>query len=142
MYYYSTLFRNRVALNKIFSSIIQWPVYWYLHSVHEIPIVYCCKLHVSLTKLCGREIALTKLCERDVAFFFKVDNPIVIVHIYLVLSWSSVRCSDASYPQLLCVLFKYGKYLIFIPFFNVLYERVYLDGAYHGSNMTRLMYIN
>lgn len=87
MYYYSTLFRNRVALNKIFSSIIQWPVYWYLHSVHEIPIVYCCKLHVSLTKLCGREIALTKLCERDIAFFFKVDNPIVIVHIYLVLSW-------------------------------------------------------
>lgn len=42
----------------------------------------------------------------------------------------------------LCVLCKYGKYLIFTPFFNVLYERVYVDGAYHGSNMTRLMYIN
>lgn len=38
-YYYSTLFMYHVAVNKIFCSIIPWPLYWYLHSVHEILIL-------------------------------------------------------------------------------------------------------
>lgn len=94
-YYYSTLFMYHVAVNKIFCSIIPWPVYWYLHSVHEILIVYCCKLCVSLTELCEREIVWQSYT----------------YHSYLSRFVLSVRCLGVNYPLLSCVLCRYGKYL-------------------------------
>lgn len=99
-YYYSTLFMYHVAVNKIFCSIIPWPVYWYLHSVHEILIAYCCKLCVSLTELCEREIACFLLGRQSYTY-----------HSYLSRFVLSVRCLGVNYPLLSCVLCRYGKYL-------------------------------